>query len=279
MMYLSMLCMTVGTLAAGMSVALAAAHSQQPAADAGVAFEAVSIRRSVPDEPRGSWTRPGGRLDVRGQAVVSLIRQAYGIKSTQLVGGPDWIRQDLYTVQTSASGNPDSATVAAMMRRMLADRFALVTHVETRDVPTYVVTVARPGRLGPNLKPRSTPCGPGQPLPTGGTTADAPCSGGRVGGSVFIDFGITMPMFADRLAAFYLNAHVIDRTGLDGYYDISLTNIVNQWTDNPLQAEASDPNAARLPVAMEDQLGLKLELRREPMEVVVIDRIERPSEN
>jgi uncharacterized protein (TIGR03435 family) len=279
MMYLSMLYMTAGTLAAGMSVALAAAHSQQPAADVGVAFEAVSIRRSAPDEPRGSWTRPGGRLDVRGQTVASLIRQAYEIKSTQLVGGPDWIRQDPYTVQTSATGDPDPAAVAAMMRRMLADRFALVTHVETRDVPTYVVTVARPGRLGPNLKRRSTPCRPGQPSATDGTTADAPCSGGRVGGSVFIDFGITMQMFADRLAGFYLNAHVIDRTGLDGYYDISMTNIVNQWTDNPLQAEASDPNAARLPVAMEDQLGLKLELRREPMEVVVIDRIERPSEN
>ncbi len=279
MMHLSPLCVTTGTLALSMSLAFSAAHPQQPAADAGVAFEAVSIRRSTPDEPRGSWTRPGGRLDVRGQTVVSLIRQAYAIKSTQLVGGPDWIRQDPYTVQTSATGDPDAATVAAMMRRMLADRFALVAHVETRDVPTYVVTVARPGRLGPNLTPRSAPCGPGPSSSAGGATTDAPCGRGRVGGNVFVDFGITMPTFADQLSGFYLNAHVIDRTGLDGYYDITMTNIVNQWTDNPLQAEASDPNAVRLPVAMEDQLGLKLELRREPMDVVVIDRIERPSEN
>jgi uncharacterized protein (TIGR03435 family) len=81
------------------------------------------------------------------------------------------------------------------------------------------------------------------------------------------------------LSGYYLNAHVIDRTGLDGLYDVAMTNIVNQWTDNPIAAEAAYPNAARLPAAMEEQLGLRLELRREPMEVVVIDRIERPSEN
>jgi uncharacterized protein (TIGR03435 family) len=60
---------------------------------------------------------------------------------------------------------------------------------------------------------------------------------------------------------------------------VLLTNVVNQWTSNPLKAEADDPDGARLPVALEDQLGLRLELRREPTDVVVIDRIERPSEN
>ena len=127
MMHLPPLCVTTGTLALSMSLAFSAANPQQSGADPGVAFEAVSIRRSTPDEPRGSWTRPGGRLDVRGQTVVSLIRQAYAIKATQLVGGPDWIRQDPYTVQTSATGNPDPATVAAMMRRMLAETSCLAS--------------------------------------------------------------------------------------------------------------------------------------------------------
>ena len=126
------------------SLALAPTLAQQPSSDDTARFDAVSIKRSNPDDRRGSWTRPGGRLDVRGQTVVTLILQAYRIKSTQLDGGPDWIKRDLYTVQTTAAGNPDAARVAAMIRNMLADRFRLVTHVETRDVPTYVVTVARP---------------------------------------------------------------------------------------------------------------------------------------
>jgi len=88
-----------------------------------------------------------------------------------------------------------------------------------------------------------------------------------------------MPILAQAITNYWLNEPVVDRTGLTGEYDVLLTNVVNQWTSNPLKAEADDPDAARLPVALEDQLGLKLELGREPAEVVVIDRIERPSEN
>jgi uncharacterized protein (TIGR03435 family) len=91
--------------------------------------------------------------------------------------------------------------------------------------------------------------------------------------------GIPMSRLAQAIDGLWLNEPVIDRTGLTGEYDVLLTNLVRQWTDNPLKAEADDPDAARLPVALEDQLGLKLELRREPTDVVVIDRIERPSEN
>ncbi len=100
-----------------------------------------------------------------------------------------------------------------------------------------------------------------------------------MGGTSFEAYGLSMATFANLLSNLYLNAHVLDRTGLTGLYDISLKNFVNQWTDNPIAAEASDPSAARLPAALEEQLGLKLEMRREPMEVVVIDSIERPSEN
>jgi uncharacterized protein (TIGR03435 family) len=72
---------------------------------------------------------------------------------------------------------------------------------------------------------------------------------------------------------------IVDQTGLTGTFDVFLTNVVNQWTDNPLQAEAAAPDALRLPVALEDQLGLRLERRPEVADVVVVDRIEKPTEN
>ena len=106
-----------------------------------------------------------------------------------------------------------------------------------------------------------------------------PCSVRSAGGRVLSAVGITMQRLAQAIDNYWLNEPVVDRTGLAGEYDVLLTNVVNQWTDNPLKAEADDPDAARLPVALEDQLGLKLELLREPADVVVIDRIERPSEN
>ena len=157
-------------------------------------------------------------------------------------------------------------------------------------MPAYVLTMARPGRLGPNLKPRVPPCEPGKPVapetislpmpePSGTARPAMPCGTRSVGGRVLSAVGITMQTLAQALDNYWLFEPVVDRTGLTGEYDVLLTNVVNQWTSNPLKAEADDPDAARLPVALEDQLGLKLELHREPTDVVVIDRIERPSEN
>ena len=154
-------------------------------------------------------------------------------------------------------------------------------------MPTYVLTVARTGRLGPHLKPRTPACEAGKPVAPETITLTMPgppgpalpCGPRGMGGGGLSAVGITMPMLAQVLDNLWINEPVVDRTGLTGEYDVLLTNVVNQWSDNPLKAEADNPDAARLPVALEDQLGLKLELRREPADVVVIDRIERPSEN
>lgn len=191
------------------------------------------------------------------------------------------MRQDLYTINTVAAGDPDPAQIRAMLRRMLADRFTLVARMDKRELPAYVLSVARPGRLGPNLKARVPPCEAGTRLPAESVPANMlpVCGPGRVGGRMLQAVGITMPTLAGILTDFWLDAPVVDRTGLAGQYDVSLTNFVNQWTDDPLGAELSDPNAARLPVAMEEQLGLKLELHRALQDVVVIDGLERPTEN
>lgn len=249
-------------------------------------FEAVSIRRHQPDSPQGYREYPGGRIVSQGQRTITLISRAYGGRVAHVVGGPDWIRSDLYTVETAATGTPDAARLRAMLPQMLAERYKLVVHTERRDMPAYVLTVARAGRLGPNLTPRIPACERGKPVApetislAGLASGPAgPCGSRGMGGEGLAAVGITMAMLAQLLDNLWLNEPVVDRTGLTGEYDVLLTNVVNQWTNNPLKAETDNPDAARLPVALEDQLGLKLELRREPADVVVIDRIERPSQN
>jgi uncharacterized protein (TIGR03435 family) len=276
-------------------VALAAVFSfvpalaQQPAGDV-ARFEAVSIKRHDPGSVSDYQEYPGGRIVSRGQRSSVLISRAYGVRGTRLIGGPDWVRSDPYTIETTATGKPDDAQLKAMLRQMLSERYKLVVHTERRDMPTYVLTVARPGRLGPNLKPRVPPCERDKPVapetislpmpePSGAARPPRPCGTRMAGGRILSAVGITMQTLAQAIDSYWLNEPVIDATGLTGEYDVLLTNIVNQWTNNPLKAEADDPDAARLPVALEDQLGLKLELRREPADVVIIDRIERPSEN
>jgi hypothetical protein len=87
------------------------AHAQQPAVSGSDAerFEAVSIKRYEPGSPQGYREYPGGRIVSQGQRTVSLISRAYGLRATRVIGGPEWIRSDFYTVETAATGSPDEA--------------------------------------------------------------------------------------------------------------------------------------------------------------------------
>lgn len=228
-------------------------------------FEAVSIRRHQPDSPTGYREYPGGRIVSQGQKTITPIARAYGLRATRVIGGPDWIRSDPNTIETAASGTPDDARLRAMLQQLFAERYKLVVHTERRDMPSYVLTVARAGRLGPDLEPRVPACERGKPvapetiaITMRASLSAMACGSPVIGQEVLAGVGMTMPDRARRIESVWLNEPVIDRTGLTGQYDV-LLNVVNQWTNNPLKAEADAPDAARLPVALEDQLGLKLE--------------------
>jgi len=256
------------------------ATPQQPSNNTADTFDAVSIRPYKPGDTAGYRESPGGRIVSEGQTIVGLLARAHGVRVSRVVDGPQWMRSERFVIQTTASGAVDRTRMQAMLRHMLADRFKLVTHMEQRKMPTYVLTIDRPGRLGPNLRPRASPCEPGKPLPPDSVPRGIqPICGGFLGRTGLVQFGIPMSTLAGLLDNLYVGEPIVDQTGLTGTFDVFLTNVVNQWTDNPLQAEAAAPDALRLPVALEDQLGLRLERRPEVADVVVVDRIEKPTEN
>jgi bla regulator protein blaR1 len=282
----------------------AAQPPDQPAAAsaAPMKFEVASIKPSAPGQRFiRVEIQPGGRLTCQNVPAKWLIEQAYGIKDFQLSGAPGWIGSDHYDINaeadTSAAYLPKEQ-IQAMVRSLLADRFALKTHTETKEMSVYALVV---GKNGPKfhesakVAPEPGPDGGGPGGPGAGGPPDGPPNGpkrlGRRGGAMMrMGRGeisaqqISMTVFATQLSQM-LGRSVIDKTGLTGKYDLKL-----HWTPEegefagpkepgPDAPPPADPNGPSIYTALQEQLGLKLEGRKGPVEIVVIDHIEKPSAN
>jgi uncharacterized protein (TIGR03435 family) len=251
------------------------------------AFEVASIKpNTVENGSSSSGLLPGGVFRVVNGVVFGVIASAFGgdqpLHSSQVIGAPDWVRTSRFDIVAKAP-DPDvqERDVLPMLQAMLADRFKLQVHHETRDLPVYALVRARAdGRLGPQLRASSLDCAAvararrdGTPLPSG-APQDRPACGyrmnGDAGGLSMMAAGITM----DRLVSILANQSeriVINRTGLAGYFDVDL-----HW-DSPRTGVTND--APTIFTAAQEQLGLRLESRRAAVDVVVIDHIDRPTED
>jgi uncharacterized protein (TIGR03435 family) len=220
--------------------------------------------------------------------VRQLIANAYDVKDDQVSGGPDWVGSAGYDIEAKVT-DPDGphqltkAQRTQALQALLADRFKLAVHAETKDAPIYALTIAKGG---PKLKESK----PSDALPAGippGAAVRGP-DGAVPRGSMMRMFGpgnltaaaMTTTQFAIMLSQ-QLHQTVVDRTGLTGSYDLSL-----QWTPDNLppppsgaEASAPDPGGPSIFTAVQEQLGLKLDSTRGPVKTLVIDHIERPSEN
>jgi uncharacterized protein (TIGR03435 family) len=229
-----------------------------------------------------------------------LILVAYGLQDLQLVGGPPWLTSDLYAIDARAGADATRASVRLMLKSLLAERFQLVAHVETRELPALALVRAdRDGKPGPRLQRSGAECAPvkapeGVPLPPPpppgpgpGFTPVLPQDplGPTCG---FVSFPgwmsgrrITMAHFVGPLTQ-VTRRPVLDETGLSGEFDVDVTFMPDQPVT--LNGAAAPPSLSQsdrpsLFTAIQEDLGLKLEPRRRDVEVLVIDRIERPSEN
>jgi uncharacterized protein (TIGR03435 family) len=245
----------VSTIASGQPAA-----PKQNAAPA-FAYEVVTIKPDNSGNQFWNTTRDG--VSVSGMPPVGLIRWAYGLVSDdQLIGLPGWARSEPFAIQAKM----DAETVVAleklppkerwnqmqqMMQGLLAERFAMKVHHETRELPVYELTVAKGGS-----KMKESPAG---------AAGNAAFSSGKISAHA-----ISMANLVMNLAG-TVGRVVVDKTGLEGTYDFTL-----EWA--PDGADASDQRPS-LFTAFEEQLGLKLVPAKGPVDVIAIDHMERPSEN
>lgn len=225
-------------------------------------------------------TRAGGVYVGTNLTLHQLVTEAYRLRPFQVIGGPGWIKLDRFDINAKApegaTGRPDP-----MLRTLLADRFKLRAHTETKEQQVYALVLARAdGRLGPKLVASTQECG--APARGGAPGAAAPpprepCGMNMNGtGTTAMLKGIGQPLarLATTLSGSGVEGIMVDRTGLTGNFDIEL-----QWTPENLRSAAAavGGDGPSLFTALQEQLGLKLESSRGPVEYLVIDSAEQPS--
>jgi uncharacterized protein (TIGR03435 family) len=227
---------------------LFAASAQAPS------FEVASIKPNRGGDGPSSTRAGAGQLTMENVSLRKLTLMAYGIPDDRsyALAGPDWLATEAFNIVAKYPSNTPQDQIRAMLQNLLADRFHLRLHREARPLPQYVLVVARGG-------PKIQPVQPGNP----GTNGRA----GRLEAT-----RITMQKLADVFAKM-VGMPVVNETGLEGVYTFNL-----EWT--PDKTEIGRETGPSLFSALQDQLGLKLEGRKGPVEVLVIDHIDRtPTEN
>jgi uncharacterized protein (TIGR03435 family) len=254
-------------------VSVPALRAQAPSA-APLVFEVASIRLNTSGaQGGGGGPRPGGRYTYTNMSVRSLIALAVGLPTGRVIGGPDWIVTGRYDITAVGKDQPSRDETSQLMLALLRDRFKLVAHRETRDLPVYSLVLARPGGpLGPAMRRSAIDCLDAEARKK--AYASAPAGGRMLCGltetpGTFTGGGIDLSTLVVILGA-ASGRPVLDRTGLTGGFDVDL-----KWTPE-LQDRA---DAVSIFTAVQEQLGLKLENATAPLDVSVVDRIERPSQN
>lgn len=267
-----------------------------PGDTAPVSFEVATVKLNKSGDPFIFINTNAGRFTASNFPLRQLLENAFRLQPNQLIGGPDWLG-DRYDITGRIPEGVPPARQGEMLRALFADRFKLVTHTETRELPTYALVMSRSDkRLGPKLSLTKNDCTPGRgraaggPPPTAGppppptTGVRPPCGTMRAPGSIAAG-GITMARLAEILSG-AVGRTVADRTGLAGNFEFDLTFTPDQMPQGPagplppgVTLPNIDPNGPSIFTALQEQLGLKLDSIRAPVEVTVIDRIERPTED
>ncbi len=272
-----------------------------------LSFEVASVKQDTgpfrtpnfPLDPGEAYSVTGGRFSA-DFSLPTYITFAYKLSMTQeqrqemVAHLPKWVATDRFDIQAKATNtNPTKDQMRLMMQSLLAERFKLVVHFETKESPVLALVLAKPGKLGPKLVPHRD--GPPCDAPPAPNVFPPRCNG------MMITMGVdrlakggsrdtTMALIASALPSMdRLGRTVVDRTGLSGRFDF-----VIDWTPEPNTVpppvislddptppaeEAPNPLGASLHAALREQLGLKLEATKAPLQIIIIDHVERPSEN
>jgi uncharacterized protein (TIGR03435 family) len=241
-------------------------------ADADPSFEVATIKpNDTGANQMQQLTINGRNFQTRASSVQDLIAFAYEVQAQQIVAGPDWISKDRYDIAAvpDVEGAPNPQQVRTMIQKLLVDRFKLKFHKDTRELSAFVLTVGKAGEKLPPTQMNGPVPGIGMRPATGGLT-------------LLVRNG-TIHDFTGFLQTLVLDRPVVDRTGLTGKYDFSVTFLPDETQFNghspvPKLADGVEP-APALSDAMLAQLGLKLTTERTAVDVMAIDHVEKPSPN
>jgi len=294
------------TLGLGLLAATARIDAQNPAPASPAAspvFEVASVKANKSGEGFIRFgLQPGGRFTAQNVPARELIRFAYNVQPFQIDGGPGWLNSDRFDVTAKAEGDfppvgpGQSGPVQEMMQNLLAERFKLKTHRETKEMPIYELKLARSdGRLGKQIEPSTVDCaaqrgrgagpngrgGPNGPPPAPPQPGERPQCGMFMG---FANVGagdVPMQQLAQLLSQ-RVQRIVVDKTGLTGRYSFNLEFTPDQMPPPGalppgVQPPPINPDGPSLFTALQEQLGLKLESARGQVETLVIDSIEQPT--
>jgi uncharacterized protein (TIGR03435 family) len=287
--------MKMALLLAAMAASALAAAPQAPAPEVGAVFEVASIKQNRNGGPVAGLRRsPGGRFEATNIQLATLISFVYQLQPFELLGGPEWQMDDRWDILAKINGDPPPAppgTIDVIMiatQALLANRFKLAVHRETREIPVYrLVRANRDGRLGKGLRPSTVDClairraedeaakgGPPAPNPN---TPDRVVCGLRISVGRIQFGGRPLTVLTNGLTAI-TQRRVVESTGLTGDWEFDIS--FNPPSVPPgVELPPPDPDAASLFTVLQEQLGLKLEAARLPMQVMVVDRVERPVED
>jgi bla regulator protein blaR1 len=268
-----------------------------PQLDGPTRFEVASVKSNPSGTTAVQWRWQQGRLTAVNVTANTLISTAYGspqqpLADWQMSGGPGWLQADRFDVLAVEpagvpGGSPAGASTAGllMLRSLLEDRFKLKVHFESKELRVYALVLSKPGSLGPRLRQRTATC----EAVAAKLAAGEPCRGHVFPGTLLAR-GITMTQFVSGLARLMpdVGRSVIDRTGLAGSFDVDLT-----WTpdrtpmpmpvppggDGTVTIPPVDPNGPSLFTALQEQLGLRLDSSRGPVQVLVVDQVAKPTED
>lgn len=241
------------------------------AADANPSFEVATIKPSDPNSPQKGINVQGTHFRTRSTSLNDLIAFFYGVQQKQIVGAPDWVSTDKWDIegQPDVPGTPNRKQMESMVQKLLADRFQLKLHKESKEMSAYVLTVAKTGNK----------------LTAGDQNAQLPGLGfSNLSPATLVVRNATMGDFTQFLQQLVLDRPVVDQTALTEKWNFSM-----KWTADESQLQGlgvkvpppSDAADAPPPLftAIQEQLGLKLDAGKAQVPVLVIDKVEKPTAN
>jgi len=240
------------------------------AADANPSFEVATIKPSKPDQPGKYFSVRGRQFSTGNTTLIDMLSFAYGVHAKQIIGLPPWADTDKYDVaaQPDAPGAPSDKQWKSMVQKLLTERFKLTFHHDKKDLSVFAITVAKTGS---------------KLTPSQGDPNGLPGNFFRGLGDM-VNVNSTLKDFAGVMQAAVLDRPVVDQTGITGRFDFTLkwTPDESQFSGMGIKVPPPSDKADAPPslfTAIQEQIGLKLDPTKAPVDVLVIDHVEKPSDN